>query len=453
MINTLSQLENELNDCNCKNEMDISNLIYFSLLNMDSCQSMIGRACKNYSGLTDEILDIYRKKHLKLIGNTLNQSTNHQHDHLMDQQLQKLNNIHSNIWTQFSQFTLKDLLYLVFISSKSIGSDLLSSSIFLCSGGMQPLNHNSIKSKNILRSELLLNFRDSINKIIHHFKLHSSKSNLVDYEKDVSKNQTSSQAVQLKRCLAIEDYEAQALDELSFTKSQIIELVDQNNKHGYIGQINKKRGWFPSKCVKLLDERTKQFEMCGDDSLDENIGCLVKKEFFNNFMKILKCGTRNLLFLPKEHQHPWFTFKEIVKDYDTQKISLAESFRLEEDIKVLSSIEKLKQIIHRVEEHTINWSLDSKLCLIVCYALNEQILHEWTETMCNNKLLLENRYHDNAFLRSPVWIQIYSELKNLSSLPFNLCIDIDAITNTLEHKQRHFIRETLIEQHLFNWNM
>ena len=43
-----------------------------------------------------------------------------------------------------------------------------------------------------------------------------------------------------------------------------------------MGELNGLRGWFPAKFVELLDERSKNYTLAGDDGVSEAITDLVR---------------------------------------------------------------------------------------------------------------------------------------------------------------------------------
>jgi len=58
-------------------------------------------------------------------------------------------------------------------------------------------------------------------------------------------------------------------------------------------------GWFPAKFVELLDERSKQYSVAGDDSVSETITDLVRGTLCPAIKQVLEHGMKRPSFLGK----------------------------------------------------------------------------------------------------------------------------------------------------------
>ena len=58
--------------------------------------------------------------------------------------------------------------------------------------------------------------------------------------------------------------------------SMLIQIISQKDEHCWVGELNGLRGWFPAKFVELLDERSKNYSLAGDDGVSEAITDLVR---------------------------------------------------------------------------------------------------------------------------------------------------------------------------------
>lgn len=102
------------------------------------------------------------------------------------------------------------------------------------------------------------------------------------------------------------------------------------------------RGWFPAKCVQVLDERSKQYCSAGDDSVTDEIADLVRGRLCPSLKRIFECGMKKPAAIVGPI-HPWLfieevAMKEIEKDFNSvySRLVLCKTFRLDEDGKVLS---------------------------------------------------------------------------------------------------------------------
>ena len=116
--------------------------------------------------------------------------------------------------------------------------------------------------KNILQTEFLVNLREIILKIAHHFqtkdpKVYLNNCNLVaDYSieshsKDLDNYMRTSTVRQFKRAKALLNFEVTEEDELAFQKNDIITILSTKDDHCWVGELNMKKGWFPSRFGRL----------------------------------------------------------------------------------------------------------------------------------------------------------------------------------------------------------
>jgi len=55
-----------------------------------------------------------------------------------------------------------------------------------------------------------------------------------------------------------------------------LQIISMKDEHCWVGELNGLRGWFPAKFVELLDERSKNYSLAGDDGVSEAITDLVR---------------------------------------------------------------------------------------------------------------------------------------------------------------------------------
>jgi len=222
------------------------------------------------------------------------------------------------------------------------------------------------KMKNILQTEFLVNLRDCILKIAHHFQTRDPKMYLnncdlnADYSikshsRDIENYMNTSTAPQCKRAKALLTFEISEEDELGFQKNDIITILSTRDDHCWIGELSGKKGWFPSRFVSLIDERNgKIYSPAGDDSVDERIRDLVRGEFSKNIRLIFEHGLKKWTVLGGT-MHPWSFINEaskktIEKEFDSvySRLVLCKTFRLDEDGKVLTPDELLFRSIQLI---------------------------------------------------------------------------------------------------------
>jgi hypothetical protein len=263
-----------------------------------------------------------------------------------------------------------------------------------------------------------------------------------------------------KRAKALLSFEITDEDELPFQKNDIITILSTKDDHCWIGELNNKKGWFPSRFVSLIDERNgKVYSAAGDDSINERIRDLVRGEFSLNLKLIFEHGLKKWTVLGGK-MHPWSFVEEaakktIEKEFDSvySRLVLCKTFRLDEDGKVLTPDELLFKSVQLINMSHANLSLDIKFRTLVCVGLNEQVLHIWLETLCSNMELIEKWFHPWSFIRSPGWVQIKCELRILSQFSFLLNVDAELPEHRKETAINECIKDMLVKHHLFSWDL
>lgn len=327
------------------------------------------------------------------------------------------------------------------------------------------------KMKNILQTEFLVNLREIILKIAHHFQTKDPKAYLnvcdlnADYSieshsKDIENYMKITTEPSLKRAKALVTFEITDDDELGFQKNDIITILSTKDDHCWIGELNNKKGWFPSRLVSLIDERNgKIYSAAGDDSIMPEIRDLIRGEFSQNIRLIFEHGLKKWTVLGGT-MHPWSFINEaakknIEKEFDSvySRLVLCKTFRLDEDGKVLTPDELLFRSIQLVNLSHEGISLDVKFRSLICIGLNEQVLHLWLETLCSNIDLVEKWYHPWSFIRSPGWVQIKCELRILSQFSFLLNPDFELPDAKKDRAINDCIKDMLVKHHLFSWDI
>lgn len=224
---------------------------------------------------------------------------------------------------------------------------------------------DELKTKNIKNSEIIVELRDAILKIARHFiaiepKLsglitlqadYSANSHVKDHENyiNVSRNRR-------RRAKALHDFERHDPDELGFRKNDIITIVSQKDEDCWIGELNGLTGWFPAKFVELLDERSKVYVAAGDDSLCETVTDLVRGTLCPAIKQVLEYGMKRPSFLGGPC-HPWLFIeeasnREVEKDFESvySRLVLCKTYRLDEDVKVLTPEELLYRCVQSINQ-------------------------------------------------------------------------------------------------------
>lgn len=230
-----------------------------------------------------------------------------------------------------------------------------------------------MKTKNIKNSEMVVELHDAILKLARHFisiepKLsalvllqadYSADSHVKDHENyvNVSRNKR-------RRAKALHDFERHDPDELGFRKSDIITIVSQKDEDCWVGELNGLVGWFPARFVELLDERSKIYVAAGDDSLCETVTDLVRGTLSPAVKQVLEHGMKRPTFLGNPC-HPWLFIeeaanREVEKDFDSvySRLVLCKTYRLDEDVKVLTPEELLYRCVQTINQSHVDVQMD-----------------------------------------------------------------------------------------------
>ncbi|CAL8089006.1 unnamed protein product [Orchesella dallaii] len=347
---------------------------------------------------------------------------------------------------------------------KSKSSTNVLKTIFGENGGPEDL-----KTKNIRQTEIMVELHDSITQIGRHFISSDQNFMKVSLEPDFTKESHAKDFERFtqgynmngyKRAKALVDFERRDDDELGFRKNDVITVINCKDEHCWIGDLNGLRGWFPAKCVILLDERSKLYSPAGDDSVTEGIADLIRGSLCPCLKRILEYGMKrpNTLVGPV---HPYMfieevALKEIERDFKSvySRLVLCKTYRLDEDGKVLSPEELLYRSVELVNRSHDKVQMDIKLRSLICLGLNEQVLHLWIEILCSCTEIVNKWYHPWSIMNSPGWIGLKCELRILSQFSFNLSVDWELKALKEEKLDvKSGVQDMLVKHHLFSWNL
>ncbi|XP_025418644.1 small G protein signaling modulator 3 homolog [Sipha flava] len=328
----------------------------------------------------------------------------------------------------------------------------------------------TLKCKNIRQTEFLVDLREAIMQVARHFVIVDSKLSNISLKPDYTKEShskdletyTNVSRNKKRRAKALLDFERHDDDELGFRKNDIITIISRKDEHCWVGELNSLRGWFPAKFVELLDERSKQYSIAGDDSISETITDLVRGTLCPAIKQVLEHGMKRPSFLGGPC-HPWLFIEEaammeVERDYSSvySRLMLCKTYRLDEDGKVLTPEELLYRCIQCINQShdTAGCQMDVKLRSLICLGLNEQVLHLWLELLCCSDQVVKKWYQPWSFVCSPGWVQVKCELRVLSQFPFNLNPDWE-LPPKKENTQtlKAGVRDMLVKHHLFSWDL
>jgi len=404
------------------------------------------------ASLTDVVLEAHRKKHVAFLMNEVHKSSQATvSSPVLLKNLKKIDVSGKNSWLS--------ALY-------HYGPMTLASQF--CSSNFQDSSSFASKAKNIKQTEMLSDLREAMLLIAKHFKSTEAKKVLeVDYSVDSHakdyENYLKNARQKLRRAKAIVDFERHEDDELGFRKHDIITIISQKDDHCWIGELNGLRGWFPAKFVHPLDERSKEYSMIGDDTVNEAVTDLVRGHLCTSLGKIFHHGLRTYGIFGTI-SHPWLFIEEASKfevqeDFNSvySRLVLCKSYRLDVDGKVLSPEELLYRAVETINcsHDRVGASMDVKFRSFICYGLNEQVMHLWFEVLCLSEDILAKWYLPQSFLRSPAWIQIKCELRSLALFSFRLSIDWE-IARDIEQpsvNMKEDVQDMLVKHHLFSWDL
>ncbi|XP_018114748.1 small G protein signaling modulator 3 homolog isoform X3 [Xenopus laevis] len=300
-------------------------------------------------------------------------------------------------------------------------------------------NFEALKSKNIKQTALVADLREAILQVARHFQYTDPKNCSIDLTPDYTmeshqrdhENYVSCSQSRRRRAKALLDFERHDDDELGFRKNDIITIISQKDEHCWVGELNGLRGWFPAKFVDILDERSKEYSVAGDDSVTEGITDLIRGTLSPSIKSIFEHGLKKPSLLGGPC-HPWLFIeeaasREVERDFDSvySRLVLCKTYRLDEDGKVLTPEELLYRGVQsvNVSHDAAHAQMDVKLRSLISIGLNEQVLHLWLEVLCSSLPTVEKWYQPWSFLRSPGWVQIKCELRVLSKFAFSLSPD------------------------------
>ncbi|XP_030880263.1 small G protein signaling modulator 3 isoform X2 [Leptonychotes weddellii] len=306
-----------------------------------------------------------------------------------------------------------------------------------------------LKAKNIKQTELVADLREAILRVARHFQCTDPKNCSVELSPDYSmeshqrdhENYVACSRSHRRRAKALLDFERHDDDELGFRKNDIITIISQKDEHCWVGELNGLRGWFPAKFVEVLDERSKEYSIAGDDTVTEGVTDLVRGTLCPALKALFEHGLKKPSLLGGAC-HPW--------------LFIEETYRLDEDGKVLTPEELLYRAVQSVNvtHDAAHAQMDVKLRSLICVGLNEQVLHLWLEVLCSSLPTVEKWYQPWSFLRSPGWVQIKCELRVLCCFAFSLSQDWELPVKREEKKPlKEGVQDMLVKHHLFSWDI
>ncbi|XP_014399327.1 PREDICTED: small G protein signaling modulator 3 isoform X1 [Myotis brandtii] len=329
----------------------------------------------------------------------------------------------------------------------------------------------ALKAKNIKQTELVADLREAILRVARHFQCTDPKNCNVELTPDYSmeshqrdhENYVACSRSHRRRAKALLDFERHDDDELGFRKNDIITIISQKDEHCWVGELNGLRGWFPAKFVEVLDERSKEYSIAGDDTVTEGVTDLVRGTLCPALKALFEHGLKKPSLLGGAC-HPWLFIeeaagREVERDFDSvySRLVLCKTYRLDEDGKVLTPEELLYRAVQSVNvtHDAAHAQMDVKLRSLICVGLNEQVLHLWLEVLCSSLPTVEKWYQPWSFLRSPGWVQIKCELRVLCCFAFSLSQDWELPMKREEEKKplKEGVQDMLVKHHLFSWDI
>nr|XP_055108745.1 small G protein signaling modulator 3 isoform X9 [Symphalangus syndactylus] len=326
----------------------------------------------------------------------------------------------------------------------------------------------ALKAKNIKQTELVADLREAILRVARHFQCTDPKNCSVvsrqlpglvpnmaltaptplvglcslwqeltpDYSMESHQrdheNYVACSRSHRRRAKALLDFERHDDDELGFRKNDIITIVSQKDEHCWVGELNGLRGWFPAKFVEVLDERSKEYSIAGDDSVTEGVTDLVRGTLCPALKALFEHGLKKPSLLGGAC-HPWLFIeeaagREVERDFASvySRLVLCKTFRLDEDGKVLTPEELLYRAVQSVNvtHDAVHAQMDVKLRSLICVGLN------------------------------PGWVQIKCELRVLCCFAFSLSQDWELpAKREAQQPLKEGVRDMLVKHHLFSWDV
>lgn len=421
-----------------ENSASIFNTLSDIPAQMEDVELLLGEAMRLAGSLTDVAVETQRRKHLAYLiadqGQTLGTSASTSLSQVVRRR------------TQRRKSGITSLLF---------GEDDLE----------------ALKAKNIKQTELVADLREAILRVARHFQCTDPKNCSVELTPDYSmeshqrdhENYVACLRSHRRRAKALLDFERHDDDELGFRKNDIITIISQKDEHCWVGELNGLRGWFPAKFVEVLDERSKEYSIAGDDSVTEGVTDLVRGTLCPALKALFEHGLKKPSLLGGAC-HPWLFIeeaagREVERDFDSvySRLVLCKTYRLDEDGKVLTPEELLYRAVQSVNvtHDAAHAQMDVKLRSLICVGLNEQVLHLWLEVLCSSLPTVEKWYQPWSFLRSPGWVQIKCELRVLCCFAFSLSQDWELPAKREEEKQplKEGVQDMLVKHHLFSWDI
>ena len=329
-------------------------------------------------------------------------------------------------------------------------------------------NFENLKAKNIKQTELISDLKKAIKHVVNHFRQYepvdsnvapdySPESHLKDHDEYMSVSHHKHQ-----RARAVIDFERSDNDELGFKKNDIVTVLSMRDEHCWVGEVNGRQGWFPAKFVELLDERSKTYSVAGDGCVNKAIIDLVRGMLCPAILAIFENGLKRPMLLGNVC-HPWqfieeAALHEVKKDFDSvfSRLVLCKTFRLDEDGKVLTPEELLFRCVQAVNmsHNNVHAQMDVKFRSLICYGLNEQVLHLWLEILCSCLPVVKKWYQPWSYFLSPGWVQIKCELRVLSKFTFYLPPDSELPKQSRSKEAlKEGVQDMLVKHHLFSWDL
>lgn len=460
---------NESRIINCDSSSQIFTILAEIPTEMVNIDLLVETMIRIASSVNKSLLDSARRKHqaylMAQIGQIINPSNCHNLPLIKERANYRTHENNHNIFRLIKK-TFKSDQNNNHIDSKDSrvnSSNLNSDSLYM---------EDEIKMKNVFQTEFLVNLREIILKIAHHFQTQDPQKYLncnlsADYSveshsRDYELYADTTKFKRVKRAKALLDFDKTDDDELGFKKNDIITVLSTKDDHCWIGELNGVKGWFPSRFVTMIDERNgKIYSIAGDDSVSERIGELIRGEFALAIKAIFEHGLKKWSVLGTG-SHPWSFIEEaakkvVEKDFDSvySRLILCRTFRLDEDGKVLTPDELLYKSVQLINmsHDPRRVGMDVKFRSLLCVGLNERVLHIWLETLCSCVETVEKWYHRWSFLRSPGWVQIKCELRILSQFSFLLSQDAELPNFDRDSAINECIKDMLVKHHLFSWDI
>uniref|UniRef100_A0A0K0EGM8 RUN and TBC1 domain-containing protein 3 n=1 Tax=Strongyloides stercoralis TaxID=6248 RepID=A0A0K0EGM8_STRER len=335
---------------------------------------------------------------------------------------------------------------------------IVSAQLFKSKSFIQQVFHSfnngenfDIKMKNIRQTEMIINLKSAIGRLVKHFECCNENhkfenKSTIEYELF---NYTKEKELFLKkrregrkRARALLTFNSQEDDELGFLKNDVITIINDKDEHCWIGEIENRRGWFPAKFVEIINEIGKTYCSYGDETINENISRIIREHFMIAISTIFENEIRNDM-----NYHPYQFIEEISNNILQKncriidsRLALCNTFKLEQDEKILSPEELLFRSVHYINSTFNNIMCkqknDIKFRSLIAFGLNEQCLHLWFGVLCDSithEGIRKKYYKKTSFIRSPGWVQIACELKILSQMSFNLNVDYELSENIFKN--------------------